>query len=673
MHMLPAGWLLASIAPLFALQASAPAPYPSVPLAELNAPGRPLRGIVDMHTHPMSHLAFGGKLFHGAPDVGSSMPTNSVRCGWNAAPARTAGEALPPCFATHGGHDVLTNGCGDTIRHELIKQVEKDKNVFHGPGTGWPALDGWPVYDDVTHQIMWADWIERSYRYGLRVIVALAHNNRTLAKAINGIPPYDDQTAGIQQITQIRAFVSRHPFMEIALTPADLRRIVQEERLAVVLGIELDDIAADPSRLEGVIQTYHSHGVRYVFPIHLTDNALGGTAIYENLFHTANRHQYGKWWSVACAKDATITHRVGDDPALLAARFPLLGIPPTDRPPPNPDCSYGHVNARGLTPAGYDAILKMMRRGMIIDIDHMSQKAADQALEMADRLSYPVNSGHSGPRHTNASESSRTQAQYKSIARLGGLAGVGWQAATARTYAANVRWVSDRGVPVALGTDANSMVDRPPPPAPNAPSSGYRWDYRRQGVAHYGLIPEFLEDVRSNDAQVVDRMFDGAEAFATMWAKAEQRKSLLPAAWSGGICSRADHCAAGEACVASRCEYIAACTTHSQCPSGHRCQTEGGPQGTQDCFPGAVGCACYAPHPVATPTRPAPDPSELYNQRLGTACQTSTQCSAGGVSLVCLNTGRCGPFSSSCVKPLNCQKGWTCRDSKCEVISGPQR
>ena len=37
----------------------------------------PLNGWADLHTHPMSHLAFGGKLFHGAPDVGSLLPALS--------------------------------------------------------------------------------------------------------------------------------------------------------------------------------------------------------------------------------------------------------------------------------------------------------------------------------------------------------------------------------------------------------------------------------------------------------------------------------------------------------------------------------------------------------------------------------------------------------------------
>lgn len=40
--------------------------------------GKKLRGFVDMHTHPMSHLGFGGKVVHGAPGVDVLMPAGAI-------------------------------------------------------------------------------------------------------------------------------------------------------------------------------------------------------------------------------------------------------------------------------------------------------------------------------------------------------------------------------------------------------------------------------------------------------------------------------------------------------------------------------------------------------------------------------------------------------------------
>ena len=42
-----------------------------------------LRGYVDMHTHPMSYLGFGGKAVHGVPDIGGLIPVGTRDCNEN--------------------------------------------------------------------------------------------------------------------------------------------------------------------------------------------------------------------------------------------------------------------------------------------------------------------------------------------------------------------------------------------------------------------------------------------------------------------------------------------------------------------------------------------------------------------------------------------------------------
>ena len=44
----------------------------------------------------------------------------------------------------------------------------------------------------------------------------------------------------------------------------------------------------------------------------------------------------------------------------------------------------GHANTRGLNRYGEVLLEEMMARGMIIDVDHMSEKATDAALTMAE-------------------------------------------------------------------------------------------------------------------------------------------------------------------------------------------------------------------------------------------------------------------------------------------------
>jgi hypothetical protein len=60
-----------------------------------------------------------------------------------------------------------------------------------------------------------------------------------------------------------------------------------------------------------------------------------------------------------------------------------------------PKMGGGHANARGLNQYGQVLVDEMMKRGMIIDLDHMSEKATDQALTIAEQRSYPVICSHS--------------------------------------------------------------------------------------------------------------------------------------------------------------------------------------------------------------------------------------------------------------------------------------
>jgi hypothetical protein len=94
---------------------------------------------------------------------------------------------------------------------------------------------------------MWWEWIKRARDGGQRVMVALATNNRLLAEALTvGFAdggPQDDVASADVQIREMKNFVARHnDFMEVALDSASLERIVRSNRIAVVLGVEIDNI-----------------------------------------------------------------------------------------------------------------------------------------------------------------------------------------------------------------------------------------------------------------------------------------------------------------------------------------------------------------------------------------------------------------------------------------------
>ena len=308
-----------------------------------------LSGWADLHVHPMSHLGFGGKALHGAPDRGITMPASTMGCNIDHDKiAKNMRQALPNCNGTHGGWGT-NNTCGDYIRAMIInkaidtefKRGMRDVSNVHGDHrhSGYPDLKYWPHHSTKLHQQMWWEWVKRAYQGGLRVMVALTVNSETLAQMLNGNTPYDDKSTADKQICAMKRFVDQHSdFMQIAYSARDARRIVDSNKIAVILGMEVDRIGnftireSRPTIVKKEIKRLHRSGIRYVFPIHLIDNAFGGSAVYETLFNLANRNINGRFYRVVHSKDPYITFNASlfkdvphSDNFLIWGVRPLLG------------------------------------------------------------------------------------------------------------------------------------------------------------------------------------------------------------------------------------------------------------------------------------------------------------------------------------------------------------
>lgn len=546
---------------------------------KLNTGPTSLKGFVDLHTHPMSHLAMGGKLLHGAPDEGILMPAGAIwnptgvglegsTCNEKARDAASVEEALGSCYSTHAGHDFHKNKCGNHIRRMVLnafedgKHTNKPHNVDHPPG--YPTFTKWPKHDDILHQQMWIDWIKRAHAGGMRVMVALTVNSMTFAKGLEANQPYDDKSIGDMQVAQMKRLVAKHQaWMEIAYSPADLRRIVGQDKLAVILGSELDDIGAfawskrEPTRgqVTAEIDRLYRSGIRYIFPVHVIDNYFGGTAIYEAEFPRASKYHFGHWPSIECAaKEDGITATLSNGWDVFKTMS--LGDAGGSFPIPSCKAGVGFKNKRRLQELGKLAIDQMMERGMIIDIDHASQRTADDIVAHAASKPgvYPLVSGHNGLRGDSATdphvhENTRTAAQYQAIAAGKGVAGIGFGELTSEQFIQEVRRAlkAAPGLPINLGSDINGFVVMPGPEncggASGVPCVAYsddfpkakmgkkEWDYNTEGVAHIGLFPDFLRKVELRGAKdVVDKLFEGAEAVAVMWERAETVGKAVKAA-----------------------------------------------------------------------------------------------------------------------------------------------
>jgi hypothetical protein len=199
-----------------------------------------------------------------------------------------------------------------------------------------------------------------------------------------------------------------------------------------------------------------------------------------------------------------------------------------------------------LTALGEHAVKEMMRHGMMIDIDHMSQKAANRTLDIAEQVPrgrYPLVSGHNGVRGVSGmSENARTLAQLRRIYALEGMFGLGSAEGDAYQWIQNYAQVVQQAMPgngaVAMGTDLNGLVPGPAPRKnagvvydasfPMSKLGQRSWDYNKDGVAHYGMLADFLRDARTAPAGaiMVDQHLNrSADRFLHMWERCDAQKS----------------------------------------------------------------------------------------------------------------------------------------------------
>jgi hypothetical protein len=281
-----------------------------------------------------------------------------------------------------------------------------------------------------------------------------------------------------------------------------------------------------------------------MFVAHWVNNALAGAAleggakgIFINIF---NRFQTGRYFRTEpCPRPAEgeeVETLSPGELGVLADFFPAAA-PLADEPmptyPPGDQC-----NTRGLTRLGRYAIRRLMARHMLIEVDHLSEKARREVVAIADRKEYPLVSSHNG------TGGAWTAGQLERLYALGGFASVTpdeAQALADKILEQRRFRDRDRFFGVGLGTDTGGFSSLPGPPPDAAanpleyPFRSYRggvvfgrqvtgertFDLNSDGVAHYGLFADLLADVQRQPGgpRALGLLFRSAEAYLRTWRR----------------------------------------------------------------------------------------------------------------------------------------------------------
>ena len=510
-------------------------------------PYQEVRGFMDLHLHMMAFEFLGGR----------------ARCGrpWH---RFGVAHALVDCPDHEpGGHGAVLESVllgGNPVANSLV-----------GHNTdGWPTFAGWPRYNSLTHEQIYYKWLERAWRGGLRMFTNLLVDNNQLCKVYpykrNSCNEMDGVRLQAKRIRELERYIDAQSggpgegWFRIVTDPFEARRVINEGKLAVILGIEvsvpldcgltLDQPRCDLSDVDKGLDEVYDLGVRQMELVNKFDNAFSGVAGDAGttgvVVNQGNKGETGHYWRMETCEDEHSHahdntqlnwHDESGAPDEFSGRDSLAGaiLALSGTSGATPVYPEGpHCNILGLSELGKAMIEGMAERGMIFDPDHMSARAQTEALDLVDSLGYSgVVSSHGWSNDTI----------YPRIYELGGV--VTPYAGSSRGFVEDWRkhrqWADPRYYfGFGYGADTNGFGSQGGPRGANAPNpvtypftgfggvtigkqqSGSRtYDINTDGVAHYGLYPDWIEDLRRLAGDViVDDLARGPEAYLQMWERA---------------------------------------------------------------------------------------------------------------------------------------------------------
>ncbi len=548
-------------------------------------------GFVDTHSHILSNFAFGGGgIFHGSP---------FHRLGVE--------HALSDCERFHGaegrqdlfgfGFDQGSNLDASTFLEVVINSSTPG---FNHETAGYPEFTEWPnAHTSSTHQTQYYKWLERAWLSGLRFVVQHATTNQIICDFLKGqgVQPtrYDcndmiavdriiDETYNMERYIDAQSGGPGLGWFRIVTTPAEARAVINEGKMAVMLGIETSNIfdcflvpppgraACDEATVVQKLDDYYARGIRALFPVHKYDNAFSAGDGHKTFIELGNFINSGHFNNFTTDCDPSIP--TAFDKGGLS--FPGINAPRVDyfAPPPNDMSGFGasplgtlidfldeliespvggdYCQNAGLTPLGGFLVNEMMKRGMILEIDHLPRRSYAAVFAMLEANDYPASGSH-GINNSGA------------LYALGGVSKTGFRGCSNPNEAGTrVKRLTDRvalieangGYPAeGFGFDLNGFAGAPGPRfGPDSgcsnqsdpvtyPFQSYAGDvtfeqpqvanrtidFNTEGFVHVGMVAEMIEDVRRDGASDEDLapLFRSAEGYVRMWERAEARAAAL--------------------------------------------------------------------------------------------------------------------------------------------------
>jgi microsomal dipeptidase-like Zn-dependent dipeptidase len=467
------------------------------------------KGYADLHVHMFANQGFAGAWFLGDPTV-EDYDKLFARC--------QAGDKFP------------------WVR-SFIQKIDPYLSSFIFRNYCIPQEATFPMWNDLAHQQVWQKDLKEAHQNGLKLMVLTAVHSYTLCRLLpesrKDFHTCEDAPNLLRQLATAKKFIDEQDWIEVATDANSALKIIEANKLAVILSIEASNVFDQEHWLDEFEQ-YWQLGVRSMQLVHQFDNTLAGAAIHKpQLRYT---HYLRNW--LRFDKFAGFESEVVEYPTKHGIRKVVK-------------------NKKGLTAKGALVIQEMMKRGMLIDFAHMSEKTMLDVYNILKIHSYPfyISHGHfrdvmqaPGMGEFEKSSSLEILSLLKSVDGVFGLRTFAEATHTmfenfpndcqgsSTSFAQAYKFGEELGINMAFGSDMNGFITQTKPRfskqdttyCPGQKTPKLNRDFDITGLGKISQLKDLLQDL--NHMGVETRNIENsAKKMINLWQRSQetQKSSVL--------------------------------------------------------------------------------------------------------------------------------------------------
>lgn len=465
---------------------------------------KPIKGVADLHVHMFANLAHSARWTVGDPGTPHEH------------------ELFNYCENDANSETPFFKKIFNKINPYVASFVYKDDCV--------PKNKPFPAWNDLAHQQVWFEDLKEAHEGGVKLMIMSAVHSYVLCKVLPSTSDEfnncEDRANHVRQLKAANKLIEKLDWAEVALDPLHARKIINENKMAIILSVESANIFDHDDYMEE-FKEYYDLGVRTLQLLHQFDNQMGGPAIHKRPLFFANYlrnwFRYGKIQGFDTYTEEYVS-QFGTEEIIK--------------------------NKKGLTDKGKGMVKTMMEHGMPIDLAHMSERSIKDVLSITEKNNfYPVYISHGHFRDVMKSgglhyfEKSGSVELYKRLAKQKSMLGLRTSSMKVNHYDKSLELScqgstqgfaqafqfgrKETGIDIAFASDLNGFIMQTKPRfsktdndyCKNQKHPKLGTDFDLTGLGKISQIPDMVQDLK-NLGLNVENLESSVENYIRIWERA---------------------------------------------------------------------------------------------------------------------------------------------------------